>query len=131
MRLVKTTPKDGLDEHRRALILRELRRTCRKCKPNLVVIEEYAFSRHSRSRSQLAELGGCVKQYLHTHDVLFTSMSSMTIKKFATGNGRAEKAEMVAAAQAIDPRIVDDNVADALHLARWGFENFGNLVEES
>ena len=48
-----------------------------------------------------------------------------TLKKFATGNGRAGKDEMVEAAKPFlgrDP--VDDNEADAVHVAMWGAKEF-------
>ena len=48
-----------------------------------------------------------------------------TLKKFATGNGAANKSEMIKAAFLIlgrEPQ--DDNEADAVHVARWGAHEF-------
>jgi len=47
-----------------------------------------------------------------------------TVKKFATGRGDATKPEMERAAKILYPHldIVDDNVADALHVLRYGRE---------
>lgn len=44
-----------------------------------------------------------------------------TLKKFATGNGRATKEEMVTMAERRWPeqRVRDDNQADALHILDW------------
>jgi Holliday junction resolvasome RuvABC endonuclease subunit len=135
-RLPATSPSDGLDEHRIRIIWREVRRTCRKFPPDLVVMEEYAFSRHSRSISKLHELGGVIKQWLHCREILFISRPSTTIKLFATGFGKASKDDMVEAALPFFSEITDipknvaHNVADALHCARWGYENFTELTEE-
>lgn len=54
---------------------------------------------------------------------------SATAKKFATGNGKAKKPAMIAAAKEIlgrDP--VDDNEADAVHMARWAHHEFVTTV---
>lgn len=45
-----------------------------------------------------------------------------TIKKFATGKGNADKDAMVVAAEILGYRPQSDNVADAIHIARLGFE---------
>lgn len=53
-----------------------------------------------------------------------------TVKKYATGRGNAGKDEMVEAAKPLlgrDP--VDDNEADAVHIARWVFDTYG-IVED-
>lgn len=48
-----------------------------------------------------------------------------TIKKAATGKGNADKAAMIAAAQALGYNVEDDNQADAIHLLRYAL---GHLV---
>lgn len=51
---------------------------------------------------------------------------SLTLKKFATGSGKAEKPEMIEAVNVFlaGARVVtDDNEADAIHVARWGVVN--------
>ena len=44
---------------------------------------------------------------------------SATLKKFATGNGRADKAAMVEAARPFTDHALGDDEADAIHVARW------------
>jgi len=45
-----------------------------------------------------------------------------TIKKHATGRGNAKKPDMIAAAQAMGVRVVDDNQADAVALLAYALE---------
>jgi hypothetical protein len=48
-----------------------------------------------------------------------------TLKKFATGNGSADKESMKKAAKRdnLDVRDLDDNAIDAYWLAKWGLAN--------
>lgn len=47
-------------------------------------------------------------------------VATTTLKKFATGSGRAGKPEMVKAARKILGRYpIDDNEADAVHVSMW------------
>ena len=67
-----------------------------------------------RVQEVAAELG---KEYATVH--------TSTLKKWVTGSGRASKSEMIEAAKSIlgrDP--IDDNEADAVHLARWAAEEY-------
>ena len=49
-----------------------------------------------------------------------------TLKKFATGSGNAKKPEMKAAAEKILGRPpIDDNEADAVHVAMWAAREYG------
>lgn len=57
-----------------------------------------------------------------------------TLKKYATGNGRADKSEMIAAAKTAYPAIKfeDDNHADSILIAHWGVhyvQSGGSLTE--
>lgn len=58
------------------------------------------------------------------HGIPVYSVQSMVLKKWATGNGRAEKDDMVKAAQPFTEHILnvkkDNDEADAIHIARWG-----------
>lgn len=54
-----------------------------------------------------------------------TSVHTATLKKHATGNGRASKDEMIAAACQLGYAPSDDNEADALHVLHWALEEVG------
>lgn len=61
---------------------------------------------------------GQLTAYCEEVVVPYSSIAVGTIKKFATGNGAAKKDKMIAAAEALGYKVVDDNAADALHLLR-------------
>ena len=58
------------------------------------------------------------------HAIPVHAVQSMVLKKWATGNGRAEKSDMTAAAQKFVEKPLnvkkDNDEADAIHIARWG-----------
>lgn len=58
------------------------------------------------------------------HGLPVHAVQSMVLKKWATGNGRAEKEDMTKAAQAFVEKKLevkkDNDEADAIHIARWG-----------
>lgn len=126
----KTNPKTGQNEHRIDLIVMEVRRLLETQQPVLTVIEEAAFSRGGKGQlTQLAELAGCVKRELFLHEAVFVMRTSTANKLTATGNGKASKPEMLAAGRLVWPECPNDDVADALHLARWGWDAYTQLVE--
>lgn len=93
--------------------------------PILVVFEQPHFQGYNAT----VELVGFVAIILKVcarHNIAVDSVHTSTLKKFATGNGRADKSDMTSAAEKIIGRslsVVDDNdEADAIHLVRWGFE---------
>jgi len=60
----------------------------------------------------------------------YSSVHSATLKKFATGSGRASKEEMASAAMKKFHKevLIDDNEADALHIWNWAKDNLGKEV---
>ena len=55
----------------------------------------------------------------------YASVHSATLKKFATGSGRASKEQMVSIATVnFKRKIIDDNEADALHILGWARNSF-------
>lgn len=59
----------------------------------------------------------------------FIILAPTSLKKKATGDGKASKVEMVVAASRICREIGDSDQADALHCAVVGWNEYDDLVE--
>jgi len=70
------------------------------------------------------ELAALALLWADNQGVEVLSIFPSTLKKYATGSGRANKMQMIAAAikKYPDQDVQDDNHADALHLLAWGTE---------
>ena len=68
-----------------------------------------------------------IKTFCAQHEIQFMNVQVGTLKKFATGDGRADKPEMVKAARKRfnRPDLEDDNEADALHVLDWMCSEIG------
>lgn len=86
-------------DQRLAWIAANIRALVRRHEPQFVAIEDYAYSRHSRAVTALAELGGVIRVALYGTGTPWIPISSSSIKLYATGNGNATKDAMVATAQ--------------------------------
>lgn len=80
--------------------------------PDLVVIEDYAFSRGGHAH-EIGELGGVVKNTLIDFGQPYVLVGPSAVKKFATDNGQANKIKMAVAASKLGREFVDDNCCDA------------------
>lgn len=94
---------------------------------DLVVIEQ-PHHRGGSATYLLNNLAGRVDEYCGRRGWEFRMVHSATIKKFATGNARAEKPQMVQAAQKLKPGVTDDNEADALWLLEYAIAKFGKQL---
>lgn len=87
----------------------------------LVVIEGYSFASKGSATRDLAELGGVVKMELIERGIEYVDIAPPTLKKFATGNGHATKAQVISCAtQRAGLIFGDDNQADAFWLYVMG-----------
>lgn len=50
----------------------------------------------------------------------------ISLKKYATGNGRAKKEDMIEAARARFGKTLNEHEADAVHLAAYGWDNLAH-----
>lgn len=119
------SPRRGDSTSMRLIYLRAQLRRIATESPKLVVYE--AALAHGGPGSQAAaiahELAGVLKTWCHDEGIPHHAVHVSTLKKWATGRGNAKKPEMVAAAEAVLGRKVkDDNEADAVHLARYGWD---------
>lgn len=127
---IKTTAKDQL-EKRIDIILGEVLDVMADFNPELAIIEGYAFSRGrggGRGLLQLGELGGVIKNALYVNGTAISLLPSSSLKLWATGFGDADKSLMLNIARRYYPACPTDNVADALHLARYGATHWEELM---
>jgi Holliday junction resolvasome RuvABC endonuclease subunit len=96
----------------------------------LAIIEALAFDAHDTNRWG-AQLAGIVRAGLYDQEVPFLLVVPGTLKKYATGNGRAGKDQMTNAAQKrLKYEGYDNNEADALWLRAIGLDLLGDPVVE-
>ena len=86
-----------------------------------IVAEDVSVNRHFYDMRRLAELQGILLEVCDEMDLPEPEfVNPATLKKFATGDGRADKAAMIRACREkyrYEP--VDDNAADACHLYHY------------
>lgn len=96
---------------------------------DVVVIEGYSFGSKGNAMFNLGELGGVVRLDLYKSGISFVDVPPSVLKKFATGNGNANKAAMVlAAGKAGYDGPGDDNAVDAWWLRNLGIYAAGGNV---
>jgi len=91
-----------------------------------LVCYEQAHHRGGAATEIAVNLTGRVQEEAEARQIPYATVHTTTLKKFATGKGNAGKEIMIDEARIIlgrDP--LDDNEADAVHLAMWAFHNYG------
>lgn len=92
---------------------------------DLVVIEEYAFSRAAAHSHELGELGGVIRLALADHGQPWVAVNPSALKRYATGKGNASKNDMLLAAVkrlGYDGSCNDE--ADALWLRAMALDHY-------
>lgn len=120
--LVNTTPECGNDMLRFNLITACLRELVVRWEPDLAVIENYAYDK-PQGVARMAELGGQVKGMLWRTHVDYICIPPSSLKLYFTGNGRADKPEMIEVAQQWIEGLDQPDIADATACAAWGLEH--------
>lgn len=97
---------------------------------SLVVVEGLAFDAHDTSR-KLAGLRWTLLEEVRRRECRIRSVGPQQRAKYATGNGRASKDEVLAAVREQYPgaEVPNHNVADAVTLAAIGARIAGHPVE--
>lgn len=118
----KDTPQlKGME--RAIYIMNCIEQLLKKHQPSVVVIEGYSFGSKGRSVFDLGEIGGIVRYELKKLGVKYFEVPPPTLKKYITGNGRADKIEMQAAVlNRYGVNLSDDNENDAFCLAAMFLE---------
>lgn len=88
------------------------------------VVIERTYSKGSRTAEILNGLTAIALAEIETRGLEYAFVHAVTLKKFATGEARADKAAMIAAAElATGLRDLTDDEADAVHLVRFWEEH--------
>lgn len=97
-------------------------------KPDLAIIEGYAFGCHGRAVFDLAEIGGIIKHWCYNKGLLFHEIPPTTLKKWATGKGNATKdIMMLKCYKRFGIEFTNNNECDAYLLARYGEEHYDGI----
>lgn len=70
-----------------------------------------------------AELVGVLKVFCEENQIDYKAYSAKEIKKFATGNGNANKDMMVEAARKYKANVTSDDEADAIHIYHFALKD--------
>lgn len=124
----KTETKHGSDTSRRRMIADSVQ-SAMSAKPDIVVIESVPPA-HGRSTAipvSLAYIHGAVLDRLLGYSVPVWWVAPKLLKQHATGDGTADKAAMIAAAQVVGYEGKNADEADAVHLGVFGLHLLGAL----
>lgn len=101
-----------------------------KCQPHLVLIEWLPqFEGKGATSLRLAELHGVLKHWLFSKGFRYVDVHPPEVKMWATGNGNANKTQVVEAVTSTYGRLLhvgDDNAADAVALLSLGLAAYGH-----
>lgn len=90
----------------------------RRNDPLTEVSFEHAFRQQGHASELFHNMTGVLMQWCEHHGIEYSKYGVATIKKHATGNGKATKEQMIKAANSLGFKVIDDNEADAIHLLR-------------
>jgi Holliday junction resolvasome RuvABC endonuclease subunit len=88
------------------------------------VIYEQSHHRGGSATEIGVNLTGRVQEICAELKVEYTAIHSATLKKYATGSGRADKAAMVKAALNNSWMVRSDDEADAIFMAKYASETY-------
>ena len=107
----------------------EVMLACHEHRPDVVIIEGYAFSSRSSQAHSIGELGGVIRMALYQEHYIFIEVPPTCRAKFATGRGNASKTEVVSAISARTGMTWTgkgaDDECDAWILEQMGRTQFG------
>lgn len=92
-----------------------------KDRPDVVVLEGYGYALKGQAFA-LFELGGTLRANLRAMRVSLLEVPPSSLKKHATGNGRAEKPELLDRARELGGSPANHDEADAYLLRQYGLD---------
>ena len=88
-----------------------------------IVVYEMQHQRGGAASEIAAGFASHVQAWCAFRKIEHTSVHTATLKKFATGHGRADKSSVIdAVRRRWKPDVVSDDEADAVALAHWGLQ---------
>jgi crossover junction endodeoxyribonuclease RuvC len=88
--------------------------------PELIVYEEpITVFKHKRGLGTGYGFEAILQLFCAQHEIQCIGVNVSTLKKWSTGDGRADKYKMVRFARQIKPDVSDDNEADAILLLEY------------
>jgi Holliday junction resolvasome RuvABC endonuclease subunit len=130
-RLIRTKPDEHL-EVRKDRIVTSILRYAKRSRCSIVLLEKLNSGPKNHD-NRPAQAMSVVTRELWLAGIPYDEVASNTVKLYATGNGRAEKPEMVEAAEALGvdlsayAKSLRHNVADAIWVAAWGYSHRDTL----
>ena len=119
---------------RLAAIRDEVMLICREHRPDVVLVEGYAYSSRAGQAHSIGELGGVIRLALYENNYIFIEIPPACRAKFATGRGNASKSEVVSAISARTGLVWEgkgaDDMCDAWILEQMGRTRFGLSEDE-
>jgi hypothetical protein len=90
-----------------------------------IIVYEQNFRRGGHATEVAAGFSTRVQEFCAERKIEYTTVNAMTLKKWATGSGKSDKAAMIAAAckivsnKYVETVSLDDNQADAILILRY------------
>jgi crossover junction endodeoxyribonuclease RuvC len=116
---IQTSPKLPFSE-RLFSIGQELEQLCTKYTPEVLSIEKLYFTNNQKTAMQVAQVIGLIIYIARLHGMSVHEYTPLQIKSACTGNGRADKKQMIAMLPLlikIEKKIQYDDEYDALGVA--------------
>ena len=114
-------------------IFEQLDKTLGKSKPDLVMIENFAFmARNTTALTQIAGVSYMIRAELVKRNWPFILVAPTSLKKFVTGKGNADKNQMMMMIfKDYTFESLDDNTADSYALAVCGLALLGKELHKT
>lgn len=116
VRTIRTGKLRGME--RQSVIIDAVLKACEPVGQTMVAIEGHSYGHNQQGSRERTELVGVIKWELSRRGIPWTQdIPPNVLKAYVSGNGQADKDDMVEAVRAQGVNVLDDNAADAYGLA--------------